>query len=51
MSHMANLIADLCDACDKEPETCGRDMNDCLTDHEAKLIDAAYEAGRDAGLI
>ena len=51
MSHMANLIADLCDACDKEPETCGRDMNDCLNDHEAALIDAAYEVGRDAGLI
>ena len=43
MSHMANLIADLCGACEKDPETCGRNMNDCLTDYEAKLIDAAYE--------
>ena len=47
MSHMA----DLCGACEKEPETCGRDMNDCLADHEAAKIDAAYEAGRDAGLV
>ena len=44
---MADLIADLCGACDKDSETCGKDMNDCLADYESSLIDKAYEQWRD----